>query len=89
MRLLVGVPVLVDRRLDVGVAELLLGEVDRLSGGEPEGCGGVPEVVEADEWGEGGILEGVVVAASADVVAVQHQSFRAPKTSFVMPLVLA
>jgi hypothetical protein len=36
MCLLIGVPVLVNRRLDVGVAELLLDEVDRLSGSEPE-----------------------------------------------------
>lgn len=31
-------PVLVDRRLNVGVAELLLDEVDRLAGRQPEGC---------------------------------------------------
>jgi hypothetical protein len=39
MRGLVGVPVEVDRRLDVGVAELLLDEVDRLSRGAPTGGG--------------------------------------------------
>jgi hypothetical protein len=37
----------------------------------------VPQIVKADERGEGSILKGVVVAASADVVTVQHQTFRA------------
>lgn len=72
MRLLVWVPVLVDGRLDVGVAQLLLGEVDRLASSEPEGRGGV---VEANARGEAGVLEGDVVAATADVMAIQHAAF--------------
>jgi hypothetical protein len=77
MGLLIGVPILVDRRLDVGVAQLLLDEVDRLAGSEPEGCGGVAQVVEPNHRGEAGVLEGDVVATATDVVAVQHAAFGA------------
>jgi hypothetical protein len=57
MGLLVGMPVLVDGRLDVGVAELLLDEVDGLAGSEPEGRGGVAQVVETDGGGEASVLD--------------------------------
>jgi hypothetical protein len=73
------VPVLINGRLNVGLAQLLLDEVDRLSGGEPEGCGGVSRVVESDERGEASILECDGVPASANVGAIQHQTFRAPE----------
>lgn len=83
MRLLVGVPVLVNGRLDVGVAQLLLDEVDRLVGSEPEGCSGVAQIMETDRGGEAGVFEGSVVAATADVVAVQHEAFGAPEDKLV------
>jgi hypothetical protein len=48
MGLLVGVPVLIDRRLDVCVPELLLNEVDGLARAQPKSRRGVAQVVEAD-----------------------------------------
>lgn len=75
MRLLVGVPVLVDGRLNVGVSQLLLDEVDRLTGSQPERRGGVAEVVKANRGGEASVLERDVMPASADVVSIQHQTW--------------
>jgi hypothetical protein len=54
MRLLVGMPVLVDGRLGVGVAQLLLDEVDRLADSEPEGRSGVAQVVQTYARGGAG-----------------------------------
>lgn len=68
---------LIDRRLDIGVVQLL-DEVDRLASSEPEGCGGVSEIVEADERGEASVVEGDVVSRSASIEVVQHQSSRLP-----------
>jgi hypothetical protein len=45
---LVGVTVEVDRRLDVGVPELLLDEVDRLTRCQPQRRCGMAKVMEAD-----------------------------------------
>lgn len=72
MGLPVGMPVLINGRLNVGVAQLLLDEVDRLASAQPERRRRVVEVVKADGGGEASIIEGVVVASTADVVAVQH-----------------
>jgi hypothetical protein len=45
---LVGVAVEIDRRLDVGVPELLLNEVDRFACSEPQRRRGMSKVVEAE-----------------------------------------
>jgi len=47
MARLVGVAIVVARRLHVGVAELVVHEEDRHPGGEPQGRGGVAELVDA------------------------------------------
>jgi hypothetical protein len=85
MRLLVGVAVLVDRRLDVGVAQLLLDEVDRLACTQPERGGGVAKVVEANSTRQSRVLQGVVVAAAANVVTVKHEPFGTAEDKLVEP----
>ena len=75
----------VSYRAVIWIAKLLLDEVDRLSGGEPEGRAGVSEVVESEERGEVRILECDGVPAFANIGAIQHQTFRAPEDQLCMP----
>lgn len=58
-----------------------LDEVDRLARSEPEGRGGVAKVVNAR--GVTGVLEGVVVIATADVVAIQQAAFGTEEDSLL------
>jgi hypothetical protein len=74
MSLLVGVPVLVDRGLNVGVAELLLDEVDGLPRPEPERRGRLSEIVKPDRGRQPRVLVGRVVAAATDVQPVEQMA---------------
>lgn len=67
------------------MAQLLLDEVDGLTRSQPEGRGGVAQVVEANGGGEACVLEREVVPAAADVVAVQHEAFGAPEDELLQP----
>jgi hypothetical protein len=61
------VAVKVDGGLDVSVAELLLDEVDRGPGGEPQGRGGVPQIMETDTRRQLGVRD------RGDVPAAPHR----------------
>ena len=64
---LIRVAVGADRRLQIGVPELLLDEVDGCAGRQPERCGGVAEVVQTDARRQTCVSQPLSVAARADV----------------------
>lgn len=72
MRLPIRMPVAVDRRLDVLVAELLLDEVDRLSRRKPERRGRVSEVVQADLQRQARINQSRPVPEAMDPLAADR-----------------
>lgn len=72
--LLVRMSILIDRRLNVCVAQLLLSEVDGLAGRQPEGRGGVAQIVEADAGRQASVLQRVVVAAAPNVANLSPNS---------------